>query len=109
MLVSPTPVAEEVLAGAPPLLQEHFTRFRRLPDWQQTQILSSLQRIVALMEAADVEAGPILTTGPLDATPEKTEAFLETAPARGRRRCGAIADRTAIAALSGSLSSYANI
>jgi DNA-binding MarR family transcriptional regulator len=79
VLVSPTPTAEDVLAGAPPLLQEHFTRaFSQLPDWQQTQILSSLQRIVALMEAGHVEAGPILTTGPLDATPERTEAYLET-------------------------------
>ena len=43
--------------------------------------MSSLQRIVALMEADDVEAGPILTTGPLDATPEKTEAFLDSSPA----------------------------
>lgn len=78
VLVSPTAAAEEALAGAPPLLQEHFTTaFGRLPDWQQTQILSSLQRIVALMEAGDVEAGPILTTGPLDAGPEETEAFLD--------------------------------
>lgn len=84
VLVSLTPAARDVLAGAPPLLQEHFTeRFAALPDWQQSQILSSLQRIVALMEAADVEAGPILTTGPLDATPEETEAFLETAPGAG--------------------------
>ena len=81
VMVSPTEAAQQALAGAPPLLQEHFTRrFAALPDWQQTQILSSLQRIVALMEATEVEAGPILTTGPLDATPEETEAFLETEP-----------------------------
>jgi DNA-binding MarR family transcriptional regulator len=81
VLVTPTAAAEEALAGAPPLLQEHFTdAFVRLPDWEQSQILSSLQRIVALMEAGDVEAGPILTTGPLDATPEETEAFLENVP-----------------------------
>jgi DNA-binding MarR family transcriptional regulator len=77
VLVSHTASAEEVLAGAPPLLQEHFTKaFARLPDWEQTQVLSSLQRIVSLMEAGDVEAGPILTTGPIDATPERTEEFL---------------------------------
>lgn len=80
VLVSPTTAAEKALAGAPPLLQEHFTAaFADLADWEQTQILSSLQRIVALMEAGGVEAGPILTTGPLDATPEKTEAFLDPA------------------------------
>jgi DNA-binding MarR family transcriptional regulator len=80
VLVSPTATAEAALAGAPPLLQEHFTSsFSELPDWQQNQILSSLQRIVALMEAGDVEAGPILTTGPLDASPEETEEFLKAA------------------------------
>lgn len=80
VLVSPTPAAEDALAGAPPLLQEHFTAaFANLADWEQTQILSSLQRIVSLMEAGGVEAGPILTTGPIDATPEKTEAYLDSA------------------------------
>ena len=79
VLVSPTAAAEAALADAPPLLQEHFTSaFVDLPDWQQSQILSSLQRIVALMEAGDVEAGPVLTTGPLDATPETTSEFLKS-------------------------------
>jgi DNA-binding MarR family transcriptional regulator len=79
VLVSPTAAAAAALADAPPLLQEHFTSsFSELPDWQQNQILSSLQRIVALMEAGHVEAGPILTTGPLDATPEETEVFLRS-------------------------------
>jgi DNA-binding MarR family transcriptional regulator len=81
VMVSPTEAAEKVLAGAPPLLQEHFTdAFGRLPDWQQTQVLSSLQRIVTLMEATEVEAGPILSTGPLDATSEETEAYLANTP-----------------------------
>jgi DNA-binding MarR family transcriptional regulator len=80
VLVSPTSSAEEALSGAPPLLQEHFTSaFDKHPDWQQHQILSSLQRIVALMEAGDVVAGPILTTGPLDVSPETTEDFLKSA------------------------------
>jgi hypothetical protein len=79
VLVSPTAAAEAALADAPPLLQEHFTSaFVDLPDWQQSQILSSLQRIVSLMEAGDVEAGPVLTTGPLDATPETTSEFLKS-------------------------------
>jgi len=78
VMVSPTSAAEDALAGAPPLLQEHFTvAFSSLAEWEQTQILSSLQRIVALMEAGSVEAGPILTTGPLNATPEETKAFLD--------------------------------
>jgi DNA-binding MarR family transcriptional regulator len=79
VLVAPTLRAGQALAEAPPLLQEHFVAaFTGLPDWQQTQILSSLQRIVALMEAGDLEAGPILTTGPVDAGPEETGEFLRS-------------------------------
>jgi len=86
VIVSSTVEAERVLAGAPPLLQEHFTAaFGELADWEQTQILSSLQRIVSLMEAGEVEAGPILTTGPLDVTPERTEAYLESAPTGSKK------------------------
>lgn len=77
VIVSSTPAADDVIAQAPPLLQEHFTRaFGELPEWEQSQVLSSLQRIVALMEAESVEAGPILSTGPLDASSEGTGAFL---------------------------------
>ncbi len=82
VMISPTPEARVVIAGAPPLLQEHFIEsFAELADWEQSQILSSLQRLVALMEADQVEAGPILTTGPLDASPERTRAFLGSPPA----------------------------
>lgn len=78
VIVSLTVAAEKVIVQAPPLLQEHFTQaFGGLPEWEQNQILSSLQRIVALMEAESVEAGPILSTGPLDASSEGTGAFLE--------------------------------
>jgi DNA-binding MarR family transcriptional regulator len=81
VLVAHTDAAREALSDAPPLLQEHFMEaFGGLPDWEQHQILSSLQRVVALMEAGDVEAGPILSTGPLDASPEGTEAFLGPPP-----------------------------
>ncbi len=61
-----TETGRELLGNAPPLLQDSFTTgFEGLADWEQHQILSSLQRIVALMEAREVEAGPILATGPL--------------------------------------------
>jgi DNA-binding MarR family transcriptional regulator len=87
VLVEPTAGAVAALAGGPPLLQEHFTRsFGDLADWEQSQILSSLQRIVALMEASDVEAGPILTSGPLDASPEDIEAYLERSEEPNRSR-----------------------
>lgn len=73
VLIRATDTAREVLAAAPPLLQESFiTTFGRLPDWEQTQILCSLQRLVALMEAREIEATPMLATGPIDASPEQT-------------------------------------
>ena len=63
---------------APSVLQEHFTRaLRGLADWEQYQILASLQRVVALMEARDLETSPFLATGPLDASSESLESFLD--------------------------------
>ena len=84
VMVSPTPAAQEILAQAPPLLQESFIEeFSKLQDWEQTQILSAVQRVVAMMEAKGLEATPMLTTGPISATPERTEAFLGQKPQDG--------------------------
>jgi DNA-binding MarR family transcriptional regulator len=76
--VTLSPAGEQILQATPPLLQEHFIRrFLQLADWERSQVLSSLQRIVTLMEAKDIDATPILATGPIDASSEGTEAFLE--------------------------------
>jgi DNA-binding MarR family transcriptional regulator len=81
VLVSLTNRAVAVIADAPPLLQEHFTdSFNRLSAAQQGQILASLQQIVALMEARNLDVPPILTTGPIDASPEAIERFLQPSP-----------------------------
>ena len=81
-----TEAGEQMLADAPPLLQEEFTdQFIRLEDWEQSQILSALQRVVSMMEAKHIDATPILTTGPVGATLERTKAFLDQkATERGR-------------------------
>lgn len=72
-----TKAGRQKLADAPPLLQEEFTEeFHKLDDWEQSQILSSLQRVVSMMEAIHIDATTILTTGPVAATPEETKAFL---------------------------------
>jgi DNA-binding MarR family transcriptional regulator len=71
-----TDEGRRALDQSPPLLHEDFLEaFGRLQDWQQTQILSSLQRIVAMMEAGGIEAAPMLTPGPMDMTPEQTRSF----------------------------------
>jgi DNA-binding MarR family transcriptional regulator len=68
----------ELLEQAPPALQESFlAQFRKLADWEQTQILSSLQRVVAMMEARHLDASALLATGPVTATPETTRMFLD--------------------------------
>lgn len=60
VLVSLTPRAEELLAGAPQPLQQSFTRrFGELQEWEQTQLLSVLQRVVAMLEARDLAAPPV--------------------------------------------------
>ncbi len=44
----------EVALEAPPLLAESFLeRFEALPDWEQTQIVSALQHIAAMMEPVE--------------------------------------------------------
>jgi DNA-binding MarR family transcriptional regulator len=65
--VSLTRAGEKILADAPPLLQEKFmSEFAKLEDWEQTQILSSLQRIVSMMEASDIRVEPILTSDSIE-------------------------------------------
>lgn len=61
VLVFLTPAGGEMLSEAPPLLQENFIReFDKLADWEQTQILSSLQRVVAMMEKDRLRSAEML-------------------------------------------------
>lgn len=75
IMVSSTAAAGELLATAPPPLQDSFAdQFGRLEDWEQSLILASLQRVVSMMEARDLDASPFLTTGPLVNSPSGGEA-----------------------------------
>jgi len=54
----------EALAEAPPLLQEEFVRaFGDLKEWEQTQILSSLQHLSEMMNAETLQVAPLLEFG----------------------------------------------
>lgn len=67
--VRPTDKAIEIFQHAPPLLQERFAeRLDALADWERTLLLSSLQRIANLMDAQDIDAAPLLTSGSLTDT-----------------------------------------
>ncbi|WP_017444434.1 MarR family winged helix-turn-helix transcriptional regulator [Gayadomonas joobiniege] len=62
-----TPEGKAVLANAPPPLQEHFiSKFSSLESWEQSMILSSLQRVVQMMNAENLDAAPMLEVGELD-------------------------------------------
>jgi DNA-binding MarR family transcriptional regulator len=61
----------QLMTAPLPLLQEHFVaQLHQLHDWEQTQLLSSLQRIGEMMNAQDIDAAPLLASGALEATPE---------------------------------------
>lgn len=59
--------AVEILKSAPMPLQEQFTRqFSDLQEWEQTMIISSLQRVAQMMDAQHIDASPVLDVGVLD-------------------------------------------
>lgn len=69
VLVSLTYAGVKILEAAPTLMQESFIRaFNKLEDWEQSLILSSLQRVAEMMHATDLDAAPLL-----DSTDEKVE------------------------------------
>ncbi len=59
-----TEKGEDILARAPNPLQEDFIeKYQSLEEWEQTMILSSLQRVANMMNADDIDASPVLTVG----------------------------------------------
>src|SRR5690554_503300 len=54
----------ELLARAPLPLQDNFIRkFQNLDQWEQTMIISSLQRVAHMMDADGIDASPVLDVG----------------------------------------------
>ena len=74
-----TDQATDVLKEAPIPLQDHFARqFGDLQEWEQTMIISSLQRVAQMMDAEHIDASPVLDVGILDrqtTTLDKPEAY----------------------------------
>jgi DNA-binding MarR family transcriptional regulator len=73
VFIKATKACDNLLEKAPPPMQEHFIEnFINLKDWEQTMILSSLQRIVALMDAKAIDVAPILAeAGPIEEAKDK--------------------------------------
>ena len=59
-------------------MQERFAQsFGNLQEWEQTQLLASLQRIAAMMDAEGIDAAPVLSSGSLRASAEAVDEVLE--------------------------------
>ena len=70
-----TDMGIEVLRDAPTPLQEHFARqFNDLQEWEQTMLITALQRVAHMMDAGHIDASPVLDVGTLDRPPESLAA-----------------------------------
>lgn len=62
------------LIDAPQPLQEHFIQqFCGLAEWEQSLLLSSMQRIATMMDANELDAAPVLEIDPIHMSTEKRE------------------------------------
>jgi hypothetical protein len=69
--------ALDVLKSNPSMLQEQFSQlFNGLNDWEQNMILSSLQRLVNLLNAEDIKSPPVLVSGPITASFQDVHRYL---------------------------------
>jgi len=67
VLVAVTERGEAALADAPDILQDRFLgRFAQLKDWEQMTLIAALERIAAMLDAADIDAAPVLDVGAID-------------------------------------------
>jgi DNA-binding MarR family transcriptional regulator len=89
VIVGLTVAGREMLKRAPSLLQDRFfTKFEALEEWEQTMILSALQRLASMVSATKIEASPVLVSGPVSATAKKTVEFLAPTgnPPKGKKK-----------------------
>ena len=58
------------VVNAPRPLQEHFVeRFSQLKEWEQSQMVATVQRIASMMDAEDIDASPFLELGSISEKP----------------------------------------
>lgn len=80
VLVELTEAGADFVCEAPSPLQERFhDELSRLEEWERTMILSTLQRIAAMMDAEQIEASPVLVSGVVGAHEESVSRYLQKA------------------------------
>jgi len=78
VVVELTEEGQAVLKNAPSLLQDRFRReLLMLQEWEQTQMLSTLQRIATMMDAEDIDASPVLSTGEVSTNLDEDSQYLK--------------------------------
>ena len=61
-----TKLGRRTIEHSPDPLQQRFVRrFHDLEDWEQALLVSSLERVAAMLDAEDLDAAPVLETGDL--------------------------------------------
>lgn len=66
-----TDKGRSVVRDVPDALQQRFVgSFERMADWEQAQLLSSLERVAAMLDAEDIDASPVLASGDIHVTPK---------------------------------------
>lgn len=59
-----TGAGRDTIRRAPDALQQRYVRkFEALEDWEQAQLVASLERIATMLDAEDIDASPVLDTG----------------------------------------------
>lgn len=67
VILTPTAAGRAVLSRTPDPLQLQFeTRFEALAPWEQAMILAAVERLGAILGAADYDAAPLLDSGAID-------------------------------------------
>ena len=83
-----TTQAQETLKESPVPLQESFTcQFTNLLEWEQTMMISSLQRVAQMMDAQDIDASPVLDVGLLDRQTTNIDKIIFSNGSRYGTRC----------------------
>lgn len=62
-----TVTGRAALEDAPDALQQRYVReFVKLADWEQAQLVASLERVAAMMDAHLIDASPVLAVGAIN-------------------------------------------
>lgn len=74
-----TDAGQTALDRSPDLLQNRFEQgFDNLEVWEQAMIITTLERVAALLDAEEIEAAPVLDVGDLDRIVNEQPVITET-------------------------------